>query len=177
MSKAAEFLFVPEPTEAWLREAMAPQLRPDDLKELSCYGGESPADELVRCWRDAQHRAAVVTTDLEPIFVFGVRPIADGLRPGGLIWLLATNYADKRPRLFCDLVEGIVAEMLRAYCTLGNLVSVDCARTIRWLEYMHFTVRRDMLVRVGDGDFHPFVIKAPEVQLCAGISRSTPQMH
>lgn len=116
-------------------EALAPVLRPDDLREIAAASGRAPLAVLRDGLKVSAVCRTIVGTSREPIAMLGIVPISPGL---GAVWMLASE-AIEQPGVgmkFARQCRKGVARLLRHTPVLINFVDARSARTIRWLKWV-----------------------------------------
>jgi hypothetical protein len=128
------------PTPAAL-DYLAAHLRAGDLRELAVTSpGDAPREVLARCVADSRW-TIVACVDGRPAVIYGVAPTD---HPDvGSCWMLATPDMARIRRPFIERCRAEVRLMQQHYVALANQVHRDNAASIRWLEWLGFTVDRN----------------------------------
>ena len=118
---------------------VARHLRESDLIELRAAGHADPVAIVSAGWMwGGWKRVAVVSG--RPAAVFGVSPSSEA--DTGLPWMLATDYIRQIPRGVIIKSRDEVGRMQQKYGMLKNLVHRDNAISMKWLEWLGFTIDR-----------------------------------
>jgi hypothetical protein len=120
-------------------EALAPNLRPDDIAEIRAASGLAADVGLRRSFALSTHVWAARQDGEGIVAVWGVGPLS--LTMGrGCPWLLASPAFDRFGRQIVGLSRPMLARMRAAYPHLENHVDARNRRAVRWLEWLGFVV-------------------------------------
>lgn len=129
-------------------EALAPRLRPADLREIAARSGEAPVEVLRRgvgagkCYAIESHSGDVVA-------LFGVSPSHEPKL--GIVWLLGSEELVRHKTTFLRHSREWLARLAEGYALLGNLVDERNTVHVRWLQWLGFRfLRRIPLGRNGE---------------------------
>lgn len=136
--------------------ALHRRLRTQDAQEVLASGNESVEGGLAQSFERSTIRYTVEYDGL-PVAMFGVVPDTI-LGNSANVWLLGSPELETKKKTFVRTSRRVVAELLRSYPVLWNLVDSRYKKTFRWLESCG-AVFQVTPVRIGDHDFVPFVIK------------------
>jgi len=140
-----------------LVEAIAADMRQQDIDEVWASDRKTPLDALRMGW-EASHRSVIVMIDDVPCVMIGL-VIHDILSGSGVPWLLGTDSALKHRREFITLVPQIIDEMLDTCPRLHNYVHVDNTVSVRWLKRIGFTLDPPIPYGRGGEMFHKFYLE------------------
>lgn len=116
--------------------SMAPRLRTEDVAEIVAFSGETALNALGRGYVNS---AKCFTVEFEgrASAMFGVAesPIMPRF---GTIWLLGTNDIPLFSRQFLRQSSEWLAEIMKGYDIVGNLVDERNESHIRWLRWLEF---------------------------------------
>lgn len=136
-------------------EALAPNLRPDDVAEIRAASGHTPEAGLRRSFAFSTHVWAARRGEADVVAVWGVGPLS--LSAGrGCPWLLASSAFDRFGRQIVGLSRPLLGHMLAAYPHLENHVDARNRRAVRWLSWLGFVVEPAVPWGVEGRPFHRF---------------------
>ncbi|WP_223621175.1 hypothetical protein [Lysobacter sp. ESA13C] len=127
------------PTPARL-DYIAERLRAADRVELAVTAPGRAVAEVLHDSVLSSRWSIVAEVDGVASIAYGVAPTADPLI--GSPWLLATDDLRKVRREFIERCRGEVRLMQQKFLVLTNEVHRDNALSIRWLEWLGFTIDR-----------------------------------
>ena len=147
-------------TESWHVVFVASNMREGDVNELLAVG-TTPLRSLIHGFKKSD-RCMTLMVDGIPAAIFGITPM--GMLSGkGSPWLLGTEDIFKVSRKFLKGSKGIVQEWADRYKLLLNYVDVRNKQSIRWLEWLGFSIVAAVPIGVNGEMFHPFYIGDPNV--------------
>lgn len=136
-------------------EALAPNLRPDDVAEIRAASGLAPDVALRRSFALSTHVWAARHDADGVVALWGVGPLS--LSAGrGCPWLLASPVFDRFGRQIVGLSRPLLARMQAAYPRLENHVDARNRRAVRWLGWLGFVVEPPAPWGVEGLPFHRF---------------------
>lgn len=118
------------------------KLRKMDAIEAEAVTGLPPIQSLffaIKCSSEVH----VIDYNGDIIGVFGVAP---GVGGRGVPWLLATEALDKVQYRFARQSIDVIRYWLDTYPQLVNFVAKENAPSIKWLEWLGFTILEDIVV-------------------------------
>jgi 2-keto-3-deoxy-L-rhamnonate aldolase RhmA len=133
-------------------------LRDADRREVALSSGKDVREVLLESVALSDW-ANVAEVDGVPAILYGVAYIAPGI---GAPWMVATDDIRKVRRQFVQACRAEVDVMAAAYPDLRNIVARFNRCSIRWLEWLGFTIHRSRGVGPG-GKFYLFTKGAPSV--------------
>lgn len=116
---------------------VAANLRIADKEELVAGGTEDFAQCLADSFSMSRICRVAVADDV-PVAIFGV--CDSGTAGVGVIWMLGTDGLYKISRQFLKGSEQEISLMANGYKTLFNYVHVNNKLSIKWLEWLGFTI-------------------------------------
>lgn len=139
--------------------ALAPRLRPADLREIAAGSGANPSAALQR---GVEHSTVCWTAEVDgvPASMFGVGSLGEGV---GCPWLLGSDLIDRNPRAFVRHARHYIRRMLDLYPTLRNFVHAENHRAVRWLTRAGFQILPAVPHGRAGALFHPFEMRSPHV--------------
>lgn len=144
---------------ATVADAHALVLRAADRAEVEALTGRDPREALV----ESVERSALAWAGLadgELVCLFGVVPMTlTGVT--GVPWLLGSDAVTRYGRPFLRRNRFYVAEMLRVFPVLRNVVDARNTVSIRWLAWLGFTLGAPQPMGVRGLPFIPFTRSAP----------------
>lgn len=146
-------------TEAQLEQAtvehayeLAETMRPEDAAEALAWTGEGPLQSVLHCL-ESSSAAWTVLVGGEVLCLCGVAP---SRTPGrGIAWMLSSEQILRHRRPFIRVSRRVVSMMLELYPVLVNAVDARYWLSIRWLQWMGFTVDKTTTIEVRGQCFHP----------------------
>lgn len=121
-----------------MAEAMAPKLRQADRDEIAAASGMDPQAALLLAVERSQRSDAIVI-DGEAVAMAGVMDFP--LDPQiGVVWMLATDAADRVPKRLLQEKREYVLALLNGYDMLLNFVDNRNTRAQKWLQWLGFTL-------------------------------------
>lgn len=126
-------------------------LRAADRREVELASGK-PADEIMRESVALSDWAMVAEVDGVPAILYGLARID---AKTGAPWMVATDDIRKVRRQFVQACRTEVDVMAASYPDLRNLVARFNRCSIRWLEWLGFTIHRARGIGPG-GQFYLF---------------------
>lgn len=135
--------------------ALAPNLREEDVLELSLSSGEAPLDALIGSLQVSEECNAIISDDGDVIGMFGVATIDETL---GSPWLLGAPGIKDIAREFIAGSKAWVESVQERYPILVNFVHEENLVAIRWLQKLGFIfIRRIEDYGAGEAPFYEFV--------------------
>lgn len=101
-------------------------------------------------------RVALVGGD--PVAVFGC---AKHDELSAIPWLLGTPRVDRQRRFLTQYIPALVGEWREQFPLLFNFVHTNNKTSIRWLQWLGFTIADPIPFGVGQQLFHPFYSNRP----------------
>jgi hypothetical protein len=130
--------------------------RREDIEELDALDGTNVADALASTpylFENSQ----VWEVEGKPICIFGVNPL-EQFNSVGVIWLLATEDFQKYARLFAVKCKNVTNQMIENYDYVFNYVHAENEVSIKWLQWLGFTVHDPEPLGKDGANFHRFDI-------------------
>jgi len=121
-------------------DALAPRLRPADLRELDAALALPPATVLQHGVRASNPCQAIVHHE-SVLGLFGVVPSARNPEVGA-VWLLGSEEFASRPLFIARWSKVWIAKLHERYRVLGNYVDARNEVHIRWLRWCGFAFVR-----------------------------------
>lgn len=135
-------------------EHVAAGMRQADRREIAAAHGIDDPVAILHAAVRASH--LVWTCDVgAPIAILGVAPL-NLLEGKGIPWMLATDAADRHPRIMLEGGRSMIALWRRTYPTLANFVHAENAKSVRWLKWLGFTVDPAQPFGAAGESFHRF---------------------
>jgi len=145
-----------KPTQE-LIEAIAADMRQADADEVWASNHHTPIESLMRSWK-VSNRSVIVTVNDEPCVMLGL-VIHDILSGTGSPWLLGTENALKYKRHFLTEVPAVIDEMLAICPSLFNYVHTENKVSMKWLEWIGFTIDEPLPYGCDNALFHKFTLE------------------
>lgn len=123
-------------------------MRASDLAEVAIMGAASPLEALRASMSNSSHAVTALDADGRVICMFGVGSHGF-LSNEGAPWMLASDLLRSHAKDLQRRAPAYVAAMLDLYPELHNVVDARADATIRWLEWLGFTVGRPEPIGVG----------------------------
>lgn len=117
---------------------IARRMRQADRDEVFASSGRSPYFALSYSLRKSSH-AWTGLIDGRPEVMFGIGDL-NILAGVGAPWLLGTNELEANARDFLRMSRDFKDQLLRRYSILRNFVDVRNTASIRWLEWLGFSL-------------------------------------
>ena len=124
--------------ERWMLESIANDMRPADILEIWVARKVTPLEALVDGWAKS-HYSTVAMCDGEPLVMYGLVK-GDILSGHGVVWMLGANSSLKYKRQFFIQTPPVIEQMLNICSKLYNMVHSKHTESIRWLEWLGFTI-------------------------------------
>lgn len=119
-----------------LCEAVASRLRPEECVEVRAASNDSPLDAVLRGYLNSQFcRVALIGG--EPLCIFGMRRENWYWHRG---WLLGTDAVPKHRMTFLRKSRELLPLVLRRYPHVHNWCDASYMKSLKWLEWLGFTV-------------------------------------
>lgn len=139
-------------------EHVAAHLRESDRHEITSAQGHEDVLAILQQSVRASHLVwTCAAPDDEPIALLGVAPL-NLLAGKGVPWMLATDRADKFPRIMLAGGRDMTALWLKTYPQLENYVHADNAKSVRWLKWLGYTIHDAKPFGAKGEPFHRFSI-------------------
>ena len=133
---------------------VAPEMRSQDVTEISYSNGLDPLTALIEANRVSQVCNSVIHEDGSVVAMFGVSDNGIFASP----WLLGTDKLLDTRREFVPQAKKWVEEMSSIYPILLNYVHVDNTVSERWLKSLGFEfIKLEKEYGVGKQPFYQFV--------------------
>lgn len=123
--------------EAWHVEAVAADMRADDVREVWELGGFSPFEALESSLaHPGVHYTALF--DDEPAAIFGV--VHPSLMAAvGIPWLLGTPLLERHWRAFAKASREVMDRLKAEYPVMTNVTHAHNTLSVRWLRWLGAT--------------------------------------
>ncbi|MCW5737791.1 MAG: hypothetical protein KIS73_26965 [Enhydrobacter sp.] len=146
---------------ATFRDALTLVLRRADREEVEALSGRDPRGVLVESVEKSSSAYAGLA-DGELVCLFGVVPLSL-VGVTGVPWLLGSDAVCAYSRPFLRRNKTYVHEMLREFPVLRNVVDARNAVSIRWLQWLGFTLGTPQPMGASGRPFIPFSMEAKDV--------------
>lgn len=113
-------------------------LREADRVEVLRSHGTNPGEVLRTALRRSRYALTALVDDA-PVAMFGVAP-SGLISTTGVIWLLATDEAEKHWLRFGKISRDAVGFFQTQFTTLENFVDAENTTSINWLRWLGFTL-------------------------------------
>lgn len=127
-------------------------LRESDIDELKACCSGIPEEQLRESWETSEMRYTIWYGD-KVAGVFGCAGIAGKF---GVPWMLGSDLTSKVKRVFIVDAKVYVELMLKKYNRLMNFVYSKNKQSIRWLEWIGYTLEKPVPFGEFGELFHPF---------------------
>ena len=144
---------------ATFRDALTLELRKADREEVEALTGRNPRAALVESVERSSSAWAGLADD-KLVCLFGVVPMSL-IGVTGVPWLLGSDAVTPYGRPFLRRNRAYLREMLREFPVLRNVVDARNTVSIRWLEWLGFTLGTPQPMGVRGLPFIPFAMSAP----------------
>ena len=121
-----------------LIESIADDMRQADADEVWASNHHTPLESLKEGWWLSDF-STVVMCDNEPLVMIGLVK-RDMLTGSGVVWMLGANRALKYKKQFFTQTKPVIDEMLTICPRLCNMVHSKNTVSIKWLEWLGFTI-------------------------------------
>lgn len=145
------------PAEEAHIDEIAPRMREADIKEVHAASGRSPASALLYSIGRSDF-AYTVEFDGRPETMFGCGTV-DILSGIGAPWLLGTDAVEKHYREFLRGSKFGIAQMIKEYAVLRNMVDDRNDVSKRWLQWLGFSLSEPMPMGYERRPFRIFEMK------------------
>lgn len=135
---------------------IAENMRDADAVEVWEMSRSTPR-QSIREGLNASEYSAIAIIDGQPCAVFGL-VVVDFLTATGVPWLLATDYAVKKQRIFLKHCKQGLCQMLEICPNLYNYVHAENKVSVRWLKWMGFNIQEPAPVGREGAMFHKFTM-------------------
>jgi ribosomal protein S18 acetylase RimI-like enzyme len=122
---------------------IANRMRADDVIECAAMGHRPK--QALRDGLAASSLCFTALVDGRPEAMFGL-VVTNALAGEGTPWMLGTDAIYRHPRTMLRWAPRFLAAMLDSTPALGNLVSVDNVRAIRFLRRLGFSIGKDRIL-------------------------------
>lgn len=147
------------PVSASHVKTVARRMRKADRDEVAKASGKTPVQALTYSLRKSSAAWTVtINGRAEAIFGVGAVNILAGV---GAPWLLGTDVVSRHAAGFLRGSLQWRDQLLRHYPVLRNLVDVDNGVSLRWLQWMGFTIFDPVSLR--GHEFRPFELRCCDV--------------
>jgi hypothetical protein len=142
--------------DAVLEDAMlmAHKMRVSDVKEIWASHRLRPLEALAHCIRNAE-RARTGRVDGEIACIFGISR-QNLLGMVGTIWMLGTNLLEQHGIKFLRENKREIIDLSAEFTIIENYCDARNTVTIRWLEWLGFTVEEAQPYGAYNMPFHRF---------------------
>lgn len=135
-------------------EFIIQNIRDEDVEEVNAMGGGTVRDALMST-DNLETNSWVWERDGQVHAIFGVNPVPD--REGiGVVWMLATKSFDDHLFAFTAACRAVVQQMVKGYDYVFNYVYEENRKSIKWLEWLGFTIRDAEGIGIDGAKFHRF---------------------
>ncbi len=132
---------------------LGPNLRAADVEEVRAASGFGAIDALGRSFDFSTHVWVVRDIGGHPLALWGVGPLS--LVEGrGCPWLLASDAFEALGADIARLSRPLLAGMRELYPRLENHVDTRHAKSVRWLQWLGFTIEPASPWGVENRPFH-----------------------
>ncbi|MBP2312989.1 hypothetical protein [Azospirillum soli] len=132
---------------------LAPRLRKADVEEIAASSGRTPIESL-QCSVASSAESYAVISDGQPIAIFGVVSIVDGV---GFPWLMGSDELSQYPEAFIKSCMPVIEFFHGRFPVLTGMIDARNTLHLRWLEWCGFElVQRHPDFGVGGVDFWQF---------------------
>lgn len=135
-------------------EYLIDHIRPEDQEEVDALDG-STVEQALEETPDLLGNSFVWEVDGKVVCMFGVTPCEDH-EGVGIIWLLATSEFDKYTKMFAIRCKRVFEEVIKDYEYLFNYVYSENKKSIKWIEWLGFTVHDPEPLGREGAAFHRF---------------------
>lgn len=118
--------------------ALAGRLREADKREVEALSGSDPLAALTMGYMHSELCMTGLNEKRDVVVMYGVVPFRDDPKVGA-IWLLSADDIRSSVREFVANAKPWLAEQLKKYRVLTNIVTADNDLHIRMIKYMGFT--------------------------------------
>ena len=133
---------------------LAPNMREQDVTEVSYSNGLSPLDALQASYRASQECNTIIHEDGSVVGMFGLSDSVIFASP----WLLGSDKLVETKRVMLPVSAKWVEEMNTKHPILLNYVHVDNTVSKRWLKSLGFNfIKLEQEFGVGKQPFYQFV--------------------
>lgn len=136
---------------------IADNMREEDIIEVWASGRHTPIEALEMSIKKSR-KAVIVYADDVPLAALGI-VLRDFLSGVGVPWLLSADQALKHKRQFLELSPPVIEEMLDLCPKLVNYVHAENRLSIRWLEWLGFTIEDAKSTGPAGELFHRFTME------------------
>ena len=130
-----------EPPDA---DALAPRLRPWDMVECMAFGHDPGVALHTPFAQGLGHMTWTIEQNGKVIGMGGLAPI-EQLASAASIWFLGSEEIDNSEAGFLRISRLWVAYALSRFETIGNVVPERCEKTIRWLQWLGFDTKPELV--------------------------------
>jgi GNAT superfamily N-acetyltransferase len=143
---------------------LARTMRAVDVAEVEAMCGKSPLEGLRLSLKSSSHAVTALDANGRVICMFGVCSMGF-LSNEGCPWLLGSDLIATHWRQFLRRSRKYLAAMLELYPELANSVDARAVQSVRWLQWLGFTVDRPEPVGVDGAPLRRFrMVKGMSVQ-------------
>ena len=135
-------------------EYIIAHIRKEDADEIAAVDGGDVRGALAET-PDMDKNAFVWERDGKVHAIFGVNPVPE-LDRVGVIWMLATESFDEHFMVFAAACKAVVEHMIKDYEYIFNYVYVENRKSIKWLKWLGFDIRKPEPIGVNGAEFHRF---------------------
>lgn len=144
------------PTEEAI-QFIADNMRKADVIEVWAAGRHTPIEALELSMKRSKKSVIVYDDDI-PLTALGL-VLRDFLSSVGVPWLLSAEQALKHKRKFLELSPPVIQEMLDICPKLVNYVHAENKLSIRWLQWLGFTIEDPKPAGLSGELFHRFIME------------------
>lgn len=135
-------------------EFIIQNIRDEDVEEINAIGGGTVREALTST-ANLETNSWVWERDGQIHAIFGVNPVPDS-KGIGVVWMLATKSFDDHLFAFTAVCREVVEQMIKGYDYVFNYVYEENRKSIKWLEWLGFTIRDAEGIGVDGAKFHRF---------------------
>jgi hypothetical protein len=126
--------------------------RKEDIIEVDALDGSTIEDALNET-PNLLENSQVWEVNGKVVCMFGVTPYEERK---GIIWLLATEEFNKYTKMFAVRCKDVFREVISGYDYLFNFVHSENKKSIKWIEWLGFTVHEAKPFGSRGATFHRF---------------------
>lgn len=136
---------------------IANHMRAADAAEVWASSRKTPLEAMLSGFKYSDRSIVVMVND-EPCAMIGL-VIQSILTGTGVVWMLGSDESMNHRKLFLELSPPVIKEMLDVCPMLFNYVHADNKKSIRWLQWLGFTIESPKAHGVEGELFHKFYLE------------------
>lgn len=140
------------PVEDWHINELAVTMQQEDIKSIAALTGMSPLQGSLKSVENSLESTAYIL-DGKVAAISGLSKTS-WLSEWACPWLLCSDVIRQHPKVFLRETKRQTYEWLERHLILRNFVHVDHSRSIRWLEWLGFTIYPAKPIGVNGAMFH-----------------------